>query len=181
MTQSHRAIEELRKRLPHADQRLFEFFACWVEARGDALVPRRKDFSPLAVPSLLRFIWMYRFLPEVGDFVCQLAGESVNDAWGRGIKGRTIRDVVGEEDYAICRQRWDRIVGEPLIQYGAVEEELAALNAWHAERLLLPMASDDGTIDVILGISLYKLDHIVSDGNANVSEHVLQFPCDDFR
>ena len=124
---------------------------------------------------------MYRFDPDAGDYVCQLAGESVNDAWGKSIKGRTIRSIVGEEDYPICKERWDRIIGEPAVQYGAVEEKLSALNAWHAERLIFPMASDDGTIDVILGISLYNLDHIVSHGNANVSEYVLQFPCEDFR
>ncbi|UUX51066.1 PAS domain-containing protein [Nisaea acidiphila] len=181
MTHTDNAIEQLRNRIPQADPRLFKFFACWLDAREDALVPRRRDFSPFEVPTLLRFIWIYRFDPEAGDYVCQLAGESVNEAWGQGIKGRTIREVVGEKDYPVCKKRWDRIIGEPAVQYGAVEEKLSALDAWHAERLILPMASDDGTVDVILGISLYNLDHVISEGNASVSEYILQIPCEEFR
>ncbi|WP_420403970.1 PAS domain-containing protein [Nisaea sp.] len=179
MPSDDRAISELRKRIPQADERIFEFFAAWLAARSDALVARRKDFSPLSVPSLLRYIWIYRFEPEVGDYVCKLAGESVNDAWGRGIKGRTIRNIVGEIDYPVVKERWDKIVGVPLIQYGAVEERLSSLDAWHAERLLLPMASEDGKTDVILGISLYNLAQFADDRNANVSEVVMQFPCRD--
>jgi len=180
MASEERAISELKKRIPRADERILEFFAAWLAARGDALVARCKDFSPIRIPSLLRYLWIYRFEPEAGDYVCKLAGESVNEAWGKGIKGRTIRQVVGEIDYPTVRQRWDNIVGGPLIQYGALEEQLSSLKAWHAERLLLPMASDDGKIDVILGISLYNLDRFTDEGNVNVSEVVLQFPCRDF-
>lgn len=174
------AISELKKRIPQADQRIVDFFAAWLAARGDALVARRKAFSPLSVPSLLRYMWIYRFEPEAGDYVCKLAGESVNDAWGKGIKGRALRNIIGEADYPVVRERWDNIVGVPLIQYGAVEERLTSLDAWHAERLLLPMASEDGTTDVVLGISLYNLDHLTKDKSANVSEVVMQFPCRDF-
>jgi hypothetical protein len=180
MSSEARAISELKKRIPQADGRIFDFFAAWLSARGDALVARRKAFSPLSVPSLLRYMWIYRFEEEADDYVCKLAGESVNDAWGKGIKGRALRDIIGQADYPVVRERWDRIVGVPLIQYGAVEERLSSLDAWHAERLLLPMTSEDGRTDVVLGISLYNLDHLADDKSANVSEVVIQFPCRDF-
>ncbi|WP_193187412.1 PAS domain-containing protein [Nisaea sediminum] len=180
MPSDAKAISELKKRIPQADGRIFDFFAAWLAARGDALVARRKTFSPLSVPSLLRYMWIYRFEEEAGDYVCNLAGESVNDAWGKGIKGRTLRNIIGEEDYPVVRERWDSITGVPLVQYGAVEERLSSLDAWHAERLLLPMSSEDGKTDVVLGISLYNLDYLTDDKSVNVSEVVMQFPCSDF-
>lgn len=179
MTSKDRALAEFRRRVPDANPKIHSFFGAWLDARGDALVPRRKSFSPMTIPSLLRFVWIYEFDPEQQDFVCRLAGESVNEAWGGSIRGRTICEIVGKIDYPVLRGRWDIIVGQPAIQYGAVEERLTSLETWQAERLLLPMASGDGTINVMLGISLYRLQRSAPEGKQNIPEFVIRVPCAD--
>ncbi|MEP3115658.1 PAS domain-containing protein [Nisaea sp.] len=176
-----RALSEFRRRIPDVKPEIHSFLGAWLDARGDALVPHRKSFSPMTIPTLLRFVWMYEFDPKRQDFVCQLAGESVNEAWGGNIKGRTIREVVGKIDYPAVKQRWDIIVGQPAIQYGAVEERLTSLETWQAERLLLPMASPDGTINVMLGCSLYSLQRSVPEGTPTFPEHIIRIPCADLQ
>jgi len=177
MTSKDKALTEFRRRIPDASSNIQKFFGAWLDARGDALVPSRTSFSPLTIPSLLRFVWIYQFDSRQQEFVCQLAGESVNEAWGGSIRGRTIRDIVGEHDYPMVRNRWDSVVGWPAILYGALDERLTSMEVWQAERLLLPMASEDGTIDVMLGISLYRLQHMASGGKANVPELITRVPC----
>ncbi len=180
-TSKDRALAEFRRRIPDADPKIHGFLSAWLDARGDALVPRRKSFSPMTIPTLLRFVWMYEFDPKRQDFVCQLAGESVNEAWGGSIKGRTIREVVGKIDYPAVKRRWDTIIGQPAIQYGAVEERLTSLETWQAERLLLPMASQDGTINVMLGCSLYSLQRGGPEGAQTIPELVIRIPCADLQ
>lgn len=175
-----KAMTELRKRLPHANDSLFMFFGAWLDARGEALVPLRKEFSPGAIPALLRFVWIYKFDMDRNDFVCQLAGEAVNDAWGKSIRGRTLREIVGNVDYPAVRGRWLEIVGRPAIMYGTVNEQLAFQETWRAERLMLPMASADETIDVVLGLSLYTLQSRASGATTAASDLTEHHPCEDF-
>ena len=180
MSSVEEAVSKLRGYLPGADRRIFLFFEAWLKARDGAAVPFRRDFHPDSIPSLLGFIWLYRYDSSKEDFVVQLAGESINDAWGRGIKGLTLRDIVGDADYPVVRERWLGIVNRPAVQYGAAQEQLSAIEAWNAERLQMPMRSDDGAIDVVIGVSLYKLELTTSKRTAVIPEDVIQFPCEDF-
>ncbi|WP_323797365.1 PAS domain-containing protein [Nisaea sp.] len=180
-TGKEKALTELRRRIPHANDSLFAFFGAWLDARGDALVPQRKAFSPNSIPSLLPFVWIYRFDLNRGDFVCQLAGETVNGAWGKIIRGRTLCEIVGTVDYPAMRGRWLEIVGRPALMYGAVEEKLASQETWRAERLMLPMSSSDGTIDVVLGLSLYTLQHRAPGAQTGASDFTAHYSCSDFR
>lgn len=129
------------------------------------------------IPSLLRYTWIAQFDPNADCFVFRLAGESVNEVWGRGLKARTMRELVGESDYPLIRERWMAILEKPAIQYGAPQRKLSALDSWHAERLVLPMISDCGATDLLLGVSFYSLDHILDSQNPNPTELVRQFPC----
>lgn len=148
-------------RLDEADARLGVFLRTWMAARGDALVPCKTAFDPLSVPRLLPFIWLYRFEAEVGDFVCRLAGESVNAAWGRSIRGQRLRDIIGARDHDTVFGRWQRIVGEPLVHYGANRERLSEQRIYRADRLLVPLRGEEAEVpDHVIGLSLYQMDPI---------------------
>lgn len=164
-------------RLAGADPRIFVFLQAWREARGDALIPKRSAFDPMAVRSLLPFLWIYRFETERDDYVVRLAGEEINNAWGRSIKGMTMREVVGDADYPVMRERWGNILGVPLIHYGASSERLSALDTRRAERMLTPLADNDGTPNHILGISLYEISPTDSSRPSLEPEDITQIPC----
>ena len=144
-------------KFPCADRRILDFLAAWKQARGSRLVPFRHDFEPLDVPRLLEFAWIYKYEPERGDYVCQLAGEKINENWGRSINGLTLREIVGEFDHPVLLERWKLVRETPLIQYGSFSEWQPAVRSFAAERLLLPMASRDGKVDTVLGLALYDI------------------------
>lgn len=177
MTDATPPKSTIEGRLAGADPKIFQFFHAWRDARRGSLVPLRTDFEPMDVATLLPHIWMYRYDPGQGDFVCRLAGEEVNSAWRRVIKGRTLRDIVGEADHPVVLRRWTQIVSVPLIQYGAATERLSAMEARSAERLLLPLASEDDRIDHVLGLSLYRISAANQGRMPLVPEDIVQIPC----
>lgn len=177
MTDAAPSRPTLEDRLPGADRRVFAFFQAWRAARRETMVPRRTDFDPLAIPTLLPHVWLYRYDDRLDDFVCRLAGEEVNAAWGQSIRGRALLEVVGTADHPIVLRRWRQIVGVPLIHYGAAAERLSALETRSAERLLLPLASDGDVVDHVLGISLYRISGAGLSRSPLVPEDIIQIPC----
>lgn len=177
MNEQAPAEEIVRSRLPDADPRIHTFFAAWNAARHGKPIPSRRDFDPLAVAPLLKFVWIYRYEPDIPDFVCRLAGENVNDAWGRSIKGRRLLDIVGAADHPVVMERWLRILREPSIQYGARQERLSALDLHRAERLILPLTGDSGEAEFVLGISLYTVAHPDPNRPPLISEDIVRIPC----
>lgn len=177
MTESVPTTGDGEARLVDADPRIFDFLSAWKAARRRTLVPLRRDFDPSHIPGLLRHVWLYRFDPEAGDFVCKLAGEEVNLAWGRSIKGMTLRAIVGPVDHPVMLTRWHRLLTVPLVHYGSASERLSELETQTAERLLVPLASDPDTIDHVLGISLYTIGAADRARSALVPADTIQIPC----
>lgn len=177
MTNATPPYSSVEARLPGADPRIFAFFHAWRAARHRSLVPLRADFDPAAIPSLLGHVWIYRLDPDRGDFVCKLAGEQVNGAWGRSIKGMTLREIVGPADHPVMMNRWMQLLTVPLLHYGSASERLSELEIQSAERLLLPLASDADTIDHVLGISLYTISAANRSRSPLVPADIIQIPC----
>lgn len=177
MTQIAPLGASVEARLAGADTRIFVFLQAWRMARGDLVMPLRNAFDPMTVRGLLPYLWIYRFDPDRDDYVVRLAGEEINNAWGRSIKGLTMREVVGDQDYPIMRERWDTILGTPLIHYGASSERLSALDTRRAERMLTPLADNDGTPNHILGISLYRISPTDTSHPSLEPEDITQIPC----
>lgn len=177
MTSATPPRSSVEARLPGADPRVFEFLSAWRAARRGTMVPFRDDFDPLTVPHLLPHIWLYRFEPALGDFVCRLAGEEINDAWGRSIRGERLRTVLGKPDHPTVLRRWKQIVTVPLLHYGSAVERLSAQETRAAERLLVPLASADETVDFVLGLSLYRFSAADTTRMPLVPEDIIQIPC----
>lgn len=167
----------VRERLASADLRVFRFLQAWREARDGGPIPRRRAFDPMAAPDLLPWIWLYAWEPDSDDFRCRLAGEQVNAAWGRSIRGLTLHDVVGATDHPTIRARWRRILDELLVHYGARTERLSALETRRAERLLAPLADDAGAARYVLGLSLYAIEASDPTRPALKPDDSVQFPC----
>ena len=177
MTESTPPLAPIERQIPGADPRIFAFFQAWRAARRGGLVPLRGDFDPMTVPGLLANIWLYRFDPQRDDFVCRLAGEQINLAWGGSIRGKTLHQVVGAADHPVVLQRWKFILRVPLVHYGSAAERLSAQETRLAERLLLPLASGPDRVDHILGLSLYELAVVDRSRPALVAGDIVQIPC----
>lgn len=169
----------LPKILADADPGIVEFLEGWKQARQDGvLVPRKSDFDPLSIPRLLASTWLYVFDPDAGDFRCLLEGEEVNAAWGGLIKGLSLKQVVGAADHPIVLGRWRQILETPLAHFGKAGERLTEQSIRRAERLILPLADDDGVPAYTLGCSLYRLGPVDLGKAALGPEDIVQIPCE---
>ncbi|MEQ8814556.1 MAG: PAS domain-containing protein [Thalassobaculum sp.] len=177
MTGGDSSNADWASRLAGTDPRVFTFIDAWRAARRGKLVPFRQDFDPTVVPGLLGSVWLYRYEPELGDFVCRLAGEAIKAAWGGNLTGRTLREIIGEDDYAVVIERWRRIMAGPLIQYGAAAELGSDSQQRRVERLVMPLASESGEIDHMLGLSLYALSSPTLTRTILVPGTTVQIPC----
>lgn len=160
-----------------ADPKVLAFLGAWKSARGDRLVPFRHDFDPLAVPSLLRCAWIYRFDKARGDYVCELAGEEINDTWGRSIKSLTLFEIVGPRDHAVVTARWKKVLEGPLVQFGWFSDSNPVTLNFEAQRLVLPLASRSGELDTVLGFSLYRISLPDTDRPPPFVKTVKRVPC----
>ncbi|NMM44553.1 PAS domain-containing protein [Rhodospirillaceae bacterium KN72] len=171
----------LKDIVPDADPRIFQFFDAWNAARAvggvHRTIPYKRDFDPASIPGLLHQTWLYRYDPDLGDFVCNLAGEEVNHAWGKSIRGMRLRDIVGIEDHPTILDRWHRIVGKGMVHYGASRERLTRLKVQIGERLLLPLLDGEDRVDYVLGISLYRFGSNDPGQSTLQEEDIIQFPC----
>lgn len=137
--------------------RLMEY---WRElAPGPGVLPARRHFDPMLVPDLLPNIWLIDVVRGAPNrYRYRLIGSALTDA-GAPIKPGMFIDELGEhieqdaahaafEGVINTRQPdWRR--GPPIIKH---LKFIATL-----ERVLLPLAEDGQTVDVILGMTVFYL------------------------
>jgi hypothetical protein len=173
------SLEEQRNVLAEGlDPRARRFLNAWLAARTAAAgVPMRQAFDPMAVPTLLSAVSLYRWDPARDDFICKLAGETTRGAWGRGIRGLPLAEVVGADHHPTIKQRWLTILAGPMVHRGWVERERDG-SLSRADRLILPLRDgEDGPVDHILCLSLYRFDGPGQAQPPLVPDRVTQIPC----
>ena len=142
----------------------------WLARRGDRVVPLRRDIDPLAFKKLLPDCWIYR-LRDNGEFHCTLAGDEIRQSWNQTLMGRPAHHVIGAEDYRYIARRWLMVIERPALLYSTQRKMNIPKRS---ERLVLPVADDDGTVRQILGASRY-------DANRDDDELSPSFRSDDVR
>ncbi|MBT5267439.1 MAG: PAS domain-containing protein [Rhodospirillaceae bacterium] len=162
------------------DDRVARVLDHWLSVRAGAIVPMRDAIDPDALTQCLPHTWIYKFDAEVGDFVCVIAGEEIDSAWGIPIENKRLLDIVGPEDHEIVLDRWHQLLAIPAIMHGSTQKRLAPQKSRNTERLILPLAASDGTISYMLGASIYQLQPPSSDGPEILrSNHIDIVPCAD--
>lgn len=144
--------------IPHARvARLIEYWRGL--APGPGLLPGRRHFDPMRVPDLLPNLWLI-------DVVCgtpnryrfRLIGSALFDAGAPMRVGMFVDELGDRIDQKASQSTFDGVVnarqldwrrGSPIIRH------LKFLSA--LERVLLPLAEDGETVDVILGMTVFYL------------------------
>jgi hypothetical protein len=145
------------------DRRIRDLAAYWLARRGTSLVPRRRDIDPVDIPWALPFLWLCDYLPEERDFRYRLAGGTINEAFGRNIGGRNLREVLPPQVYPIVRGRYLAVVDGPAILHSIGAVYLNIDRPVRGERIIFPLSREGDRIDMALGMTIHETGTIHPD------------------
>jgi len=143
------------------DVRIRQLFDYWRSlVRTPGVLPGRAEFDPAQVPKLLPYLWMLDVHRAPLRFRYRLVGTAHTTATGRDYTGQWM-----DEAHPARRLQESPLYPE---LHAVVEEGRAAFRSGpptiHLDRdyirletLLLPLAADGKTVDVVLGITVYLL------------------------
>lgn len=143
---------------PHARvTRLIEYWRTLVP--GPGLLPARRHFDPMRVPELLPNIWLIDVVRGTPHrYRYRLIGAALIEA-GAPIRPGLFIDEMGDSiDQSAAHATFDAVLdnrqpdwrrGPPIINHLKFVSAL--------ERVLLPLAEDGLTVDVILGMTVFYL------------------------
>lgn len=140
--------------LPHLTEPVLQkLMRYWMRLRGSAPVPRYRDFDVLEARQAMACLWVCDYLPDEDDptFVYRLAGEEVNQAYERSIRGRRLDEIIPPKSYPIVLKRFETVVRTPAISVTVGRIYLHLDRLMLGQRVILPFADDDGTVNRIMG------------------------------
>jgi hypothetical protein len=142
--------------LPQCDKRIGELYDYWRSIRpAPGRLPGRQHFQPIDIPRLLKWIWLVDVQRTPLRFKYRLVGTEHVDAAGSNPTGRWYDEVhprfVQSTAYpqfvaAVERTQVAFYRGPPVY---VIEQHYKTI-----ERLILPMAQDGSTVDMLLGITV---------------------------
>ena len=122
-------------------------------------MPTRRDIDPTDIPWILQWIWLIEYQADCDRFLCRLAGENVsaflcNNIGGHYIGGHYLDEYMPKQVLAELTKRYYTVMREKVIMHA---RGLFSTQSYHAdgERIAFPLANPDGTINLLIGASLY--------------------------
>lgn len=167
-------------RWPEFGDPLFsQFLRQWAASR-DGLVPTRSRIDPAAIRICLPHVWLIQYRRDHGDFVCTLAGEKVNEAWGKSIIGKPLTAYMPPEDAAACEVQYREVMTRPALLVSHRRIIPMGKSQKAAVRLVLPLSHDDGQPYGVFGMTRYYFDPSAqTDGEADPRGETVFYNCAD--
>ncbi|MBN9546231.1 MAG: PAS domain-containing protein [Alphaproteobacteria bacterium] len=127
----------------------------WNEARRSGLMPAWSDIRPAAMAEQLPIIWSYRFDRDRKEFTARLAGDHIEQIFGKSFRKLSLGDAHSEGSFSWAHALLERVVTEPALHrsYGRVFKHLG--RSGYGERIALPLSADGVVSDGILGATEY--------------------------
>lgn len=138
----------------HKLQRLYDY---WRSRCRDGALPSRRDIDPLDIPDLLANVFMLDVIGDAEDFVFRLAGSLVEEAFSMPLRGRSIAEIQKAAGTPIPVAQHVEVArgGGPRYREGSML--VAGREHWRTHRLLLPLSSNGGKVDVLMGGAIFLL------------------------
>ena len=139
----------LRSRIRPAEQRALLDY--WLRIRGDRPAPARADVRPEEIgAAVLPHVGLVDVLEGGARFRYRLVGTAMNRLYRRDYTG-TFVDVAKAPDYAgVLLREYRRCAVYRTVRYFEAPSRFANDHRRPTYRLLLPLASDGGAVDMIL-------------------------------
>ncbi len=139
----------------YADPRVRAFHEYWKRmAPGPGLLPARRHFDPTAMPELMPNIWLLDILGNPPRFRYRLIGTALDTGPLAGATGRYMDEV--SPDFAVNPTLPDYCaVAKGAISWRRGAPAFSFMEMWrHIERVMLPLAEDGKTPDMMLNLTL---------------------------
>jgi hypothetical protein len=120
-------------------------------------MPAWRDIDPVAIASHLHIVWSWTYDRSTDSFTGRLAGEEINDIFGRSLRKQKMQDFFAGWNYDEMFQRYRRAVTAPCIALGTGSVFIHMHKQGIGERLIMPLAADGITGDGVLGATVYNL------------------------
>jgi hypothetical protein len=127
----------------------------WVAARGDRRMPAFRDIDPVGIGRHLRYVWAWRYDRAAQTFTGRLAGEEIDRAFGKSLRGMKMAEFDAPDVYAVVFPRHHRVVTEPGFFHGSGMVFARMGYTMSGERIGLPLAEDGDLGDGIIGGTYY--------------------------
>lgn len=127
----------------------------WDRARGRKLMPAWVDLDATELRQNLTIVWAWKYDRTVDRFTGRLAGEEINDAFGKSLRGADMAEFFKEFDYPNIFARHRRVVTEPCCAHGMGQVFAHARRVGLGERIIMPLADTGALGDGIFGATLY--------------------------
>jgi hypothetical protein len=145
---------------PDCDARIGRILEYWHSIRpAEDRLPGRQHVEPTDLAELLRWIWLVDIQREPLRFRYRLLGTGHREVMGADFTGKWIDEVFA--DFARMQGYADFLAvtqGEARYCRRAPEFPVGNKKYVAMERLLLPLARDGVTVDMMLGLTLYIRD-----------------------
>ncbi|MBI3506119.1 MAG: PAS domain-containing protein [Proteobacteria bacterium] len=128
----------------------------WNAARGTRRMPGWSDIEPGAIARQLPIVWAWNYDRGADRFTGRLAGEEINAAFGKSLRGADMAEFFKEFEYEVIVERYRRIVNEPCFFYGDGQVFRHVQRVGVGERIIMPLAADGEIADGLIGATLYK-------------------------
>ncbi|MBV8535928.1 MAG: PAS domain-containing protein [Alphaproteobacteria bacterium] len=135
--------------------RLREVAEHWDRARGDRAMPAWSDLDATVLRQNLTIVWAWKYDRATDRFTGRLAGEEINDAFGKSLRGADMAEFFKDFDYASIFARHKRVVMEPCCAHGLGQVFAHARRVGRGERIIMPLAEDGVHGDGVFGATLY--------------------------
>lgn len=138
---------------PLVDERLRRFLDYWLSLRRGRRLPSRRDLDPVAIPWALPLIWLCDVVGP-NSYRYRLAGETINEVYGRGLAGLYLKELIRPEGYEMVRARYDATVAGPAIVHSIGRIYARSDRHYQGERLILPLSDDGRQVHHLVGITV---------------------------
>ena len=153
------------------DSRLRRLIDYWHGLKQDRSMPARKDIDPTEIPWALAHIWICDHVPEEGSFRYRLAGEKINEIFGRNIAKCLLQDITSADRFDETNRNFLSVIRQPAVLHRSGPLYLCRGRMLSGERLALPLSSDGRTADSILGATVAHDDPQKLDADLDWDHH----------
>jgi len=129
-----------------------ELYDYWCLKRGSRAMPGRQDIDPIELKRLLPHLLLTDVIDGGKRFRFRLVGTAIQEAFGRNMTGFHIDEVMTSPYLEFISALYRDIVEKQKPIYSESTYYSQHTVGMRAERLMLPLASDGATVDMVVSI-----------------------------